>query len=378
MSGAPVSVIIPTYNRAALVVQSVESVLAAIAAGDEVIVIDDGSTDHTVQALSPYQSAIRYLRVPNGGVGAARNRGIREAKHDLVAFNDSDDLWLPDRLALQRQIMASRPDVVYCFSNFGGLLANGDRVGNALGSWLAEFGGPASATWAESLGCNVAFSEVGALPAGHADFRVHIGNLYPAELGFNHVAAFTVLARRNVAGAAMSFPEDISWGEDWQCFARLSKLGPVAYLDCETALQRVHTGERLTAIDRSAKAAIQLIILQRVWGSDLEFLSENRSQYDAAVRNTHLMRARALLVQGRTVEAQEDLQQAGDIPAAYRALAHLPGGMVRGLLRARRTLNGVRATLESKSWRAVKTSMATGKNEGAKSSPKAARKVVAL
>src|SRR5262249_15362156 len=229
MRDAAVSVSIPTYNRAALTVESFESVRAAIAEGDEVIVVDDGSVDNTAQVLSRYQGSIRYLRVPNGGVGAARNRGIREARHDLVAFNDSDDLWLRDRLQLQRQVMACRPDVMFCFSNFGGLLGNGIRVGNALGSWLAEFGGPVSPPWAESLGRGFFFSQLGVLPADRPDFRVHIGNLYPAELRFNHVAAFTVLARRSAAGGLLRFPEDISWGEDWECFARLARVGPVAF-----------------------------------------------------------------------------------------------------------------------------------------------------
>src|SRR5262245_50677398 len=300
MTDAAVSVIIPTYNRAALIVESVESVLAAVATGDEVIVVDDGSTDDTAKVLSAYESSIRYVRVPNGGVGAARNLGIREARHDLVAFNDSDDLWLPDRLQLQRQVMERRPEVVFCFSNFGGLLANGGQAGNALGSWLAEFGSLIPAAWTESLGHGVLFSELGVLPSQRVDFRVHIGNLYATQLRFNHVAAFTVLARRSVAGEVLKFPEDISWGEDWECFARRARVGAVAFLDCETALQRVHSGERLTAIDRAAKAAIQLGILLRVWGNDAEFRNQNPGLYEAVIRDTHLVRARALLVQGKT------------------------------------------------------------------------------
>jgi len=312
-------------------------VLAAVAEGDEVIVVDDGSTDETPQALSRYQSSIRYLRVPKGGVSAARNLGIREARHDLVAFNDSDDLWLRDRLQLQRQVMERRPEVVFSFSNFGGLLENGIQVGNALGSWLEEFG-RSSARWAEILGQGISFSELGTLPANRADFRVHIGSLYATELTFNYVSSITVMARRSLAGHALEFPEDISWGEDWECYARLSRVGPAAFLNCETALQRVHSGDRLTAIDRAAKAAIQLIILRRVWGSDAEFLRQNRSLYEAVVRDTHLNWARALLVQGKTAEARNELRLAGSGPLSYRALAYLPGGMTRGLLWVRRSL----------------------------------------
>jgi glycosyltransferase involved in cell wall biosynthesis len=357
-------------------VESVESVLSAVAAGDEVIVVDDGSTDDTAKVLSAYKSSIRYVRVPNGGVGAARNLGIREAKNDLMAFNDSDDLWLPDHLKLQRQVMERRPEVMFCFSNFGGLLSNGSRAGNGLGSWLAEFGGNISPAWSESLGHGFFFSELGVLPSNRAAFRVHIGNLYATQLRFNHVAAFTVLARRSVAGEVLEFPEDIFWGEDWECFARRARMGPVAFLDCETALQRVHFGERLTAIDRAAKAAIQLTILRRVWGNDVEFRNQNPGLYEAAIRNAHLVRARALLVQGKTAEAKEELRHAGGGPASYRALARLPGGVARALLWVRRNFTRARSVLKRKSSSLAKISMRAG--DGAKTSAKAARKVVAL
>ncbi|HKQ75658.1 MAG TPA: glycosyltransferase family 2 protein, partial [Blastocatellia bacterium] len=91
MNELPVSVVIPTYNRAKHIVRSLRSVLAAIAPGDEVIVVDDGSTDNTREALEPYRDRIRYVMGPHRGAGAARNCGIAEARHPLVAFNDSDD-----------------------------------------------------------------------------------------------------------------------------------------------------------------------------------------------------------------------------------------------------------------------------------------------
>jgi glycosyltransferase involved in cell wall biosynthesis len=358
MNEAPVSVILPTYNRAALVVQSVESVLAAVTNDDEVIVVDDGSTDDTPAALSRFQSSIRYLRVPNRGVGAARNLGVREARHDLVAFNDSDDLWLPDRLQLQRQVMGRWPELGFCFSNFGGLLPDGSHTHDGLGSWQAEFSGD-SAAWSETLGRGTLFSELGTLPAGRADFHVYVANFYSAQLELNHVFAVTVLARRSVAGSLLKFPEDISWGEDWECFARLSRAGSAAFLGCETALQRVHSGDRLTAIDRAAKAAISSKILQRVWGADAEFLRQNRSLYVAALARTHVLRARALLTQGNTSEARHELRLAGGGPAAYRALALFPGTWVRGLLAARRHLAGGARTVPAASRPDVQVSTST-------------------
>jgi glycosyltransferase involved in cell wall biosynthesis len=91
-----VSVVIPTYNRASIVPRAIESALAAVRSGDEVIVVHDGSTDDTARRLQEYGSHIRYLPSGHGGVAAARNLGVREARAPLVAFLDSDDKWMPD------------------------------------------------------------------------------------------------------------------------------------------------------------------------------------------------------------------------------------------------------------------------------------------
>ena len=98
-----VSVIIPTYNRAHLLPRALESVLAQTDPDFEILVVDDASTDATHGVTTAYDDArIRYFRQPeNRGVAAARNRGLREARGEFVAFLDSDDEWFPDKLALQ-------------------------------------------------------------------------------------------------------------------------------------------------------------------------------------------------------------------------------------------------------------------------------------
>lgn len=109
-----ISVIIPTYNRASQILGAVESVLAQSSAPFETIVIDDGSTDHTAEVLAPVMDRIRYIRTENGGVSAARNRGILEARGEWIAFLDSDDTWEP--LKLERQWAAvSKVDSKVCF-----------------------------------------------------------------------------------------------------------------------------------------------------------------------------------------------------------------------------------------------------------------------
>jgi hypothetical protein len=108
-----VSVVIPTYNRADAVSTAIDSVLSQDLAPDEVIVVDDGSTDNTRAVLSGYGNRIIAIHRVNGGAGAARNTGVAQASGDWLAFLDSDDLWLPGRLAaLNRDLDAAGDDIV--------------------------------------------------------------------------------------------------------------------------------------------------------------------------------------------------------------------------------------------------------------------------
>ena len=97
-----VSVIIPTYNRAGIVTRAIDSVLGQTYRAREVIVVDDGSTDGTADVLRAYGRAVVPVFQANAGPAAARNRGIREAQGDFIAFLDSDDMWRPTKL--QRQV----------------------------------------------------------------------------------------------------------------------------------------------------------------------------------------------------------------------------------------------------------------------------------
>lgn len=97
-----VSVVIPTYNRARELKRAIDSVLAQTQLPAEVVIIDDGSDDGTLQMLESYKEGrIRIFEQSNRGVSAARNRGIVESKNDWVAFLDSDDWWLPRKLEEQ-------------------------------------------------------------------------------------------------------------------------------------------------------------------------------------------------------------------------------------------------------------------------------------
>src|SRR6185295_2750617 len=95
-----ISVVVPTYNRARLVVRAVESVLAQTRPPDELIVVDDGSTDDTPAALARFGDRVRLVSQRNAGAAAARNNGLALASRPWAAFLDSDDVWVPDHLHL--------------------------------------------------------------------------------------------------------------------------------------------------------------------------------------------------------------------------------------------------------------------------------------
>jgi glycosyltransferase involved in cell wall biosynthesis len=112
---AEVSVIIPTYNRARKVARAVASVLYQTHADYELIVVDDGSRDNTGETLSLFPSRIiRLVHDGNRGVSAARNTGITASGAPLIAFLDSDDYWLPEKLAVQVAFFKAHPKAMAC------------------------------------------------------------------------------------------------------------------------------------------------------------------------------------------------------------------------------------------------------------------------
>jgi len=113
-----VSVVIPCYNAARFLRETLDSILAQTLPAAEIIVIDDGSTDDSAAIAESYGPPVRAIRQPNQGESVARNRGIDEAKGDWIAFLDADDLWYPEKLEKQMAVAAASPDIVCVHTNF--------------------------------------------------------------------------------------------------------------------------------------------------------------------------------------------------------------------------------------------------------------------
>ncbi len=117
MGQPTVTVIIPTYNRMGLLSRALTSVARQTRPPDEVVLVDDGSTDDTEGLIRRQFPHVRYLQQENRGVAAARNRGIREAKGEWLAFLDSDDEWLPHKLERQLDAVREEPEFSLCHTN---------------------------------------------------------------------------------------------------------------------------------------------------------------------------------------------------------------------------------------------------------------------
>jgi glycosyltransferase involved in cell wall biosynthesis len=109
-----ISVIIPTYNRCWILKEALDSVLSQEYNDFEIIVVDDGSNDATAALLSSYGDRITSIYQKNSGVSAARNAGILMAKGNYIAFLDSDDMWLPQKLSCQIDFFRSHPEAAIC------------------------------------------------------------------------------------------------------------------------------------------------------------------------------------------------------------------------------------------------------------------------
>ncbi len=193
-----VSVVIPTYNRAQQIARAIDSVIAQTGADCEIIVVDDGSRDATGDVVRPYGDRVRYVRQDNAGPSAARNRGWRMARHDWIAFLDSDDQWKPAKLRRQMELV-ERTGTRVCFTDV-------EVMGALEPAEAVPTPGPAG-------------KEVFAEP-----FELI---LQPARVLYVQ----SMLIRRELLSRIGGFDERLRVGEDTKLVYELAFETPFAYLD---------------------------------------------------------------------------------------------------------------------------------------------------
>lgn len=137
-----VSTIIPAFNAEKTIAETVNSALAQECHDHEIIVVNDGSTDATSEILARYGDAIRVITQKNGGLSVARNAGIRQSKGKYLAFLDSDDIWLPGKLARLTMMLDVNPRASLAFSEYGYIDSSGREHGrSSIGEepWMLGF-----------------------------------------------------------------------------------------------------------------------------------------------------------------------------------------------------------------------------------------------
>lgn len=203
-----VSIVVPAYNAAGVITATIQSVLASTFTDFELIVLDDGSTDGTADIVRSFDdSRVRLVRHTNRGMSATRNAGLAMSRSEFVALLDADDVWHPQKLALQVALLEQQPEVDLCFTEFQ--------------TWHGE---PAEEF----------FTRLGNL---QTEDRL-TGWIYPLMVMTNFTLPSSVLYRRRLADRLGPFRCDDHQTDDWEYFTRASRLTRVAKLSTPLVLYR--------------------------------------------------------------------------------------------------------------------------------------------
>ena len=202
-----VSIIVPVYKGEKYVRRAIESALAQTYHHFEIVVVNDGSPDNSIEEIRPFLDLpnVKLIEQENRGVAAARNTGIRQSSGDVIAFLDQDDWWLPEKLALQVGYLSAHPE---------------DQLVHGYQSYVDERGLP------------VEF-------AGDWVADLH-GECFSALFARNRIAILTVAVRRACLDQIGYFNEAISRADDYELWMRIARRFPLGFIDQPLGVYRLH------------------------------------------------------------------------------------------------------------------------------------------
>ncbi|NOX26298.1 MAG: glycosyltransferase [Deltaproteobacteria bacterium] len=208
-----IRVIIPTFNRAAMLVRAIDSVLAQTCQDFELLVVDDGSTDNTVEVINGYGRRLTFIRQVNSGAAAARNTGIRAARADLLAFLDSDDWFIKDKLEIQLAVMRENPAYL---------------VSHTQEKWLRR----------------------GKHLNQKKRHRKESGDLFDRCLRLCVVGMSTIMARRQLFAQVGFFDESLPCCEDYELWLRVAARYPFLLVDRPLTVKEGGRPDQLSVLYR--------------------------------------------------------------------------------------------------------------------------------
>lgn len=271
------SIVLPTYNRAFYLNEALASVFAQTYTDYELIVIDDGSTDKTPEVIRQYGPRLRFFHQKNQGRSAARNFGIRQAHGELIAFLDSDDHWLPDKLQRQAAFFEHHPGISFLYGHVNMISDNG--------SFLDALTAETQALWARS-------HEKGETYENWAlQCCCFLSSVVIRKTHLDKVGEFDSLMEPN---------------EDLDLYLRIAREGKIGFLEGKPLTDyRVHPGN--SGNERLARSAVQVATkhLERLTSVHPSQEGQNR-----LVRNFYLLMSRSHFVLQETSKGRECFMKA--------------------------------------------------------------------
>lgn len=283
----PVSVIIPTYNRAEFLAGSISSVLNQEYQEFELVVVDDGSIDTTTQLLAEFGDRLRIVTQQNLGASAARNAGIRAARYDLLAFLDSDDRFAPGKLVTQAAAMAEHPDA---------LISHTDEV------WFRN---------------NQLLNQK----------KIHTrsgGDLFAKSLRICVVGMSTVMVRRGLFDEVGIFDETLPCCEDYDLWLRVACRFPFLLVAAPLTIKHGGRPDQLSRIHRVGMDRFRIRALKKILDSDDLDPDQERLARIEFIRKCEIY-GRGCMKHGRNVEGEHYLQLALGTESRSSAASRLAG-----------------------------------------------------
>ncbi len=222
-----VSVVIPTYNREEFISETISSVLEQTYKDFEIIVVDDGSTDNTKQKLEKFGSKIKLIEQKNSERAIARNNGVKNSSGKYIAFLDSDDTWIEDKLENQVEILDSSSEVILTYGQCLRINEHGEKIKTAK-----------------------------------RQLQGFSGDVFEKLLMRNFIVSPTPVIRREYFEKTTGFQTKYIPYEDWEFWLRFSLLGKFYFINKPLAYYRIHNAQSVKLVQAEKIELVTKLLLE--------------------------------------------------------------------------------------------------------------------